>query len=108
MEGFDTMNDALKSIWPETLLIRDTKIYDDLGGGGKRIYTTTGNGYERKEYTRSDIAQSRIETLEAADEIESLRELVKQQSKFIDSAFEVYPNLDLDVEQVIAAKDAKV
>jgi hypothetical protein len=43
----------------------------------------------------------------AADEIEALRELVKQQSTFIDAAFEVYSNLDLDVEQVIVAKEDK-
>jgi hypothetical protein len=40
-------------------------------------------------------------------EIQDLRELVKQQSKFIDAAFEVYPNLDLDVERVIGAKEDK-
>jgi hypothetical protein len=60
------MSDAPENIWPDTLKIRDCKIYDDLGGSGKRIYTTAGNGYERKEYTRSDISQARIEKLEAA------------------------------------------
>jgi hypothetical protein len=58
------MSDAPENIWPDTLKIRDCKIYDDLGGSGKRIYTTAGNGYERKEYTRSDLAQARIAELE--------------------------------------------
>jgi hypothetical protein len=60
------MTDALGKIWPDTLKIRDCKIHDDIGGSGKRIYTTAGNGYERKEYTRTDISQERIAQLEAA------------------------------------------
>jgi hypothetical protein len=58
------MTDAPENIWPDTLKIRDCKIYDDLGGSGKRIYTTAGNGYERKEYTRTDISQARYNKLE--------------------------------------------
>jgi hypothetical protein len=60
------MTEAPESIWPDTLKIRDCKIYDDLGGSGKRIYTTAGNGYERKEYIRADISQAKITELEAA------------------------------------------
>ena len=45
-----------KSIWPDRLQIRDTGIYNDLGGMAGRIYTTTGHGYEVKEYVRGDIA----------------------------------------------------
>jgi hypothetical protein len=57
------MSDAPENIWPDTLKIRDCKIYDDLGGSGKRIYTTAGNGYERKEYTRTDIPQAHTNKL---------------------------------------------
>jgi hypothetical protein len=67
------MNDSPEKIWPATVKLRDCQIYDDLGGSGVRIYTTAGNGYEKKEYTQTDIAQTlieekdeRIEKLEAA------------------------------------------
>jgi len=56
------------SVWPDTLSLRDTKLHDDLGGGGQRIYTTAGQGYERYEYVRRDLyeqAQQRIAELEA-------------------------------------------
>jgi len=49
------MSDALDTQWPDTLMIRDTKIHDDLGGLGQRIYTTTGAGYNKVEYIRKDI-----------------------------------------------------
>lgn len=42
-------------VWPERLMIRDTGLYDDLGGGGQRIYTTAGRGYERCNYIRADV-----------------------------------------------------
>ena len=42
-------------IWPDRLHIRDTGLYDDLGGPGQRIYTTAGRGYERQEYVRADL-----------------------------------------------------
>jgi hypothetical protein len=32
-----------------------------MGGGGQRIYTTAGRGYERKEYTRADLIQPMID-----------------------------------------------
>lgn len=44
-----------ESVWPETVRLRDCKIYDDLGGLGQRIYTTAGAGYEKREYVRADI-----------------------------------------------------
>ena len=46
---------APERIWPDSLMIRDTGLHDDMGGGGRRIYTTAGRGYERKEYTRGDL-----------------------------------------------------
>lgn len=44
------------NIWPDKLMIRDTGLFDDIGGGGQRIYTTAGRGYETKEYTRVGAA----------------------------------------------------
>jgi hypothetical protein len=48
--------DESKNVWPASLMIRDTQLHDDMGGGGQRIYTTAGRGYERVEYTRADMA----------------------------------------------------
>ena len=42
-------------IWPDKINLRDTGLHDDMGGGGQRIYTNAGRGYERKEYTRTDL-----------------------------------------------------
>src|SRR6478735_3555697 len=39
-----------ENVWPEYLMIRDTGLYDDMGGGGQRIYTTAGRGYEKRKY----------------------------------------------------------
>lgn len=36
--------------WPEKLSIRDTGLYDDMGGPGQRIFTTAGRGYEMHDY----------------------------------------------------------
>lgn len=47
-----------QSVWPDRLMIRDTGLHDDMGGGGQRIYTTAGRGYERAEYVRSDLVSS--------------------------------------------------
>ena len=49
------MTDAPEQM-PKTLRVRDTKLKDDLGGMGQRIYTTAGAGYTKTQYTRSDIA----------------------------------------------------
>ena len=60
---------APDKIWPDRLMIRDTGLHDDMGGGGQRIYTTAGRGYERKEYTRSDLCtptDERVARLSAA------------------------------------------
>lgn len=40
-------------VWPDELMLRDTGIHDDLGGGGQRIYTTAGNGYPKVCYVRA-------------------------------------------------------
>lgn len=42
-------------VWPDRLMIRDTKLHDDLGGGGQRIYTTAGQGYVKHEYVRAEL-----------------------------------------------------
>ena len=60
---------------PDKVNLRDTSLLDDLGGSGRRIYTTAGNGYQRTEYTRTDIHQAaldRIAELEGA-----IREVVQ-------------------------------
>ena len=53
--------------WPERLSIRDTKIYDDLGGLGQRIFTTAGAAYEKHTYYSEEYVsakQARIDALE--------------------------------------------
>jgi hypothetical protein len=47
--------DNSKNVWPDRLMIRDTQLYDDMSGGGQRIYTTAGRGYEKREYIRADL-----------------------------------------------------
>ena len=47
--------------WPDFLMIRDTRLYDDLGGLGQRIYTTAGQGYQKIKYVRAE----RLDALEA-------------------------------------------
>jgi len=42
-------------VWPDRLQIRDTGLHDDMGGGGQRIYTTAGRGYETRLYVRDDV-----------------------------------------------------
>ena len=49
------MNESLrKKPWPAEIRVRDTQLHDNSTGG--RIYTTSGSGYEKKEYVRKDIA----------------------------------------------------
>lgn len=45
-----------KNVWPDYLMIRDTGIIPEDGGG--RIYTTVGFGYEKRKYIRADLATS--------------------------------------------------
>ncbi|WP_111732236.1 hypothetical protein [Roseovarius amoyensis] len=40
------------TIYPDKLKIRDTGIHED---SGRRIHTTAGSGYPKKEYIRSDL-----------------------------------------------------
>jgi hypothetical protein len=58
------MNDPKLNVWPEYLDIRDTQLHDDMGGGGQRIYTTAGRGYEKRRYVRADVPLTRLEQLE--------------------------------------------
>ncbi len=51
----------LKSMWPESILVRDTGLHDDFGGAGKRIYTTAGGlEYERRKYVMAPTATNAI------------------------------------------------
>lgn len=45
-----------QSAWPTYLMLRDTKLHDDIGGGGQRIFTTAGAGYKKVKYVRYDLA----------------------------------------------------
>ena len=49
------MVDPKDNIWPDKLRIRDTQLRDDIGGAGMRIYTTAGQGYEKRDYIRGDL-----------------------------------------------------
>lgn len=56
-------------VWPDRLRIRDTKLHDDRGGLGQPIYTTAGQGYEKREYVRADLYETlsrRVAELEGA------------------------------------------
>ena len=71
--------------FPKHIDVRDTKLNDDLGGLGQKIFTTAGQGYEKQRYIREDLAgKERIEELEKAnsgmvndlaDQIEKRKEL---------------------------------
>ena len=50
--------------FPAYLMIRDTGIFDDLGGLGQRIYTTAGAGYEKHKYVRADSRDALVAELE--------------------------------------------
>jgi len=49
------VSDDSKNVWPNELMIRDTQLHDDMGGGGQRIYTTAGRGYTKVRYVRGDL-----------------------------------------------------
>lgn len=53
--GIGTFDDTKHDVWPDRLRIRDTRLHDDRGGAGQRIYTTAGQGYEKREYVRGDL-----------------------------------------------------
>lgn len=66
----------MENIWPDRLNIRDTGLYDDIGGAGQRIYTTAGQGYQKHEYVRADLpltdtSKVQIEWLQA--EVDNLK-----------------------------------
>lgn len=48
-------------VWPESLMIRDTGLHDDLSGGGQRIYTTAGRGYETRQYVLATTPQAKTD-----------------------------------------------
>jgi len=59
-------DDPNNYVWPDRLLIRDTQIIPDSGGG--RIYTTAGFGYVKEPYVREVLVgrkDAEIERLEA-------------------------------------------
>jgi hypothetical protein len=41
--------------WPDYVMLRDTKLHDDMGGLGQRIFTTAGAGYKKVKYVRADL-----------------------------------------------------
>jgi len=60
--------------WPTRLRIRDTLLRDDIGGAGQRIYTTAGQGYEKREYVRGDLhEQQAARLLELEDIVTGLK-----------------------------------
>jgi hypothetical protein len=67
------MSQRKRTKWPYTIKVRDTKINDDLGGLGQNIYTTSGSGYERQEYTRTDIHNAQIDIANTRTDIANAR-----------------------------------
>jgi hypothetical protein len=63
MEGFDAMNDAPKKIWAWDFMVSKQ---NEFMTGGWHNETEDIDSDKETEYTRSDIAQARIEKLEAA------------------------------------------
>lgn len=60
------------NIWPDKLMIRDTKIVPDDGGG--RIYTTVGFGYVKEPYIRETlVTKLKAENERLWAEVERLR-----------------------------------
>jgi len=64
--------------FPDYILVRDTTLHDDMGGGGQRIYTTSGMGYEKKKYIRHDIVKELCNALDALIKDESDEEIPTQ------------------------------
>lgn len=64
------MSDPKNNVWPQYLMIRDTQLHDDMGGAGQRIYTTAGQGYEKRKYVlaeslpRCHVCQGLLEIVE--------------------------------------------
>ena len=66
--------------WPAYLMIRDTKLNDDQGGQGQRIFTTAGSFYEKMKYVRADLVEAKKFT--AADHVAALVEKIKSLPRF--------------------------
>lgn len=49
------MEVELEEVFPDYIMVRDCKFYDDQGGLGQRIYTTAGAGYKKVKYVREDL-----------------------------------------------------
>jgi hypothetical protein len=91
------MCDRTKNVWPLKLRIRDTQLHDDIGGAGQRIYTTAGQGYEKREYVRAD----EIERLQArVDDLEADRE------KRVDKWMQLMVEKDERIERLEDVRDA--
>lgn len=76
-----------ESVWPSVLRVRDTGLHDDMGGGGQRIYTTAGRGYETREYVLADapisdsampVKSPRMICYQSSCQYEAMREENKQ------------------------------
>jgi hypothetical protein len=65
------MGDPVPTVWPNELMIRDTGLHDDMGGGGQRIYTTAGRGYQKVRYVRGDLYDALLTQTDAGVEHDS-------------------------------------
>ena len=61
--------ERMKSEFPMSLSLRDTGLYDDIGGLGQRIYTSSGQGYEKVRYVRADTADMLAAALRELEEM---------------------------------------
>ena len=67
------MNDRPDETFPDRLRIRDTRLYDDMGGAGQRIYTTAGQGYRKVDYVRADLYDAQASEIAELKEREIMR-----------------------------------
>ena len=115
------MTDKVDETFPDRLRIRDTRLYDDMGGAGQRIYTTAGQGYRKVDYVRADlydaqaseIAELKADLLDASDAhlwIRKNRELaaeVERLKRNDDSYRDIANQSRLNINRLSALVDAQ-
>ena len=69
--------------WPERLRLRDTKLRDDVGGAGQRIFTTSGQGYEKKVYVLPKHLDEKVARLHLEKIGVKLTEMSAEQADYI-------------------------
>ena len=79
------MTDKADEAFPDRLRIRDTRLYDDMGGAGQRIYTTAGQGYTKVEYIRADLHDAQAAEVERLKD--SMREIRDELGKIAPAHF---------------------